>query len=806
MRLGIRLPQYASDWHTLRTTAAALNRRGVDHLWVNDHLEFPGRHADVDAFEAYTTLAAIAATVPETRLGIVVACAAYRPAPLVAKMMSIIDNIGGGGVILGLGAGSNRREHGHFGVPWLDRPGRTRQLKQAVSVVRAMRDNPGGATVAGVIDGAPNLPAPTPFPVWIAAHRPVLLRYAGAHAEGVVAAWTSPDELRARLDIADAAAAEAGRPRPSACVYTFCLPASSPEEIDAWLGAEATALGTTPRALVRWVRSTGIVGSPAEVRAHLRALADAGATDCVLCLPNQVPLETFLATAECRVDDIETRAAPTVPVDTGHERTDASLVYTLVGRHVREGRGDFAAVRDAAGEWTYAELARAVKRAAGALHERGIRPGDRVVVALPDGRDWVAAFLGAAAVGAVAVPLDPGAPPDVVASILEDCAPRVVVAGESVPVGDHPRMEPGLLGEGAERMARAVHPDDLAYIIYSSGSTGRPKGAMHAHRDMSVSIEGYARQVLGMAPGVRCHSAARLFTSLGFGNGFFRPLGCGATAVLSGVRPNPRATLDLVEREGVEVLTAVPTFWSQLAAFLERHPADRPLSTVRLAVSSGDFLPPSVSDRVRALTGHELMQGLGCSECSNVVISTRAGEHPRDLGTVVPGAEVELRDPDGRAVGDGEPGRLWIRCASNTTGYWRRRELTRELVHGEWLRMGDILVRRDGRFRHVGRADDLFKVDARWVVPSRVESCLVELPEVAAAAVTGVDDDDGLTRVHAWIVPRAGAEVDPVALRRHVAHRLGPHQAPQSVWVRDALPSLPSGKLDRRALTPGETP
>ncbi len=805
MRLGVRLPQYASDWHTLRTTAVALNRRGVDHLWVNDHLEFPGRHAEVDAFEAYTTLAAVAATVPEARLGVVVACAAYRPPAVVAKMMSIIDNIGGGGVILGLGAGSNRREHQHFGVPWRDRRGRTDALKEAVAVVAAMRDQPTGATVAGAVDGAPNLPAPTRFPIWVAAHRPVLLRFAGAHADGVVAAWTSPAELRARLDVCDAAAAEAGRARPAACVYTFCLPASSPAEIDDWLAAEAATLGTTPRALARWVRSTGIVGSPADVRAHLRALADGGATDCVLCLPNQVPLEAFLATSECRVDDPDPRPAPTVPVDTGHERTDASLVYTLVGRHVREGRGDFTAVCDAAGELSYAELARTVKRAAGALHERGIGPGDRVVVALPDGRDWVAAFLGAAAVGAVAVPLDPAAPPDVVDSILEDCAPRVVVAGPSVAVGAHPRMEPALLAEGYERMARAVHPDDLAYIIYSSGSTGRPKGAMHAHRDMAVSIEGYARQVLGMAPGVRCHSAARLFTSLGFGNGFFRPLGCGATAVFSGVRPNPRATLDLVRRERIEVLTAVPTFWSQLAAFLERHPADDPLASVRLAVSSGDFLPPAVSDRVRRLTGHELMQGLGCSECSNVVLSTRAGERPRDLGTIVPGAEVELRDPDGRPVGDGEPGRLWIRCASNTTGYWRRRELTRELVHGEWLRMGDILLCRDGRYRHVGRADDLFKVDARWVVPSRVEGCLVELPEVAAAAVAGVDDEDGLTRVHAWVVARAGADVDPVALRRHVAHRLGPHQAPQSVWLRDALPSLPSGKLDRRALTPGET-
>ena len=113
------------------------------------------------------------------------------------------------------------------------------------------------------------------------------------------------------------------------------------------------------------------------------------------------------------------------------------------------------------------------------------------------------------------------------------------------------------------------------------------------------------------------------------------------------------------------------------------------------------------------------------------------------------------------------------------------------------MRDGDV-------YRHVGRADDLFKVDARWVVPSRVEGVLMELPEVAAAAVAGVDDDRGLTRVHAWVVPRGDAGVDPAALRRHVARRLEPHAAPVTVWTRDTLPQLPSGKLDRRALTPGD--
>jgi acyl-coenzyme A synthetase/AMP-(fatty) acid ligase len=368
---------------------------------------------------------------------------------------------------------------------------------------------------------------------------------------------------------------------------------------------------------------------------------------------------------------------------------------------------------------------------------------------------------------------------------------------------------PEELDAGAPAPVAAVEPGDLAYLIYSSGSTGRPKGVRHGHGDMRAGIETYAREVLGLGPDDRCHSMARLFTSLGFGNGFFRVIGSGATAVLTGPRPSPRGVLETVARERVTVLSAVPTFWLQLARFLERHPDPGALATVRLAVSSGDSLPGAVAERLREVTGVELIEGLGCSECSNIVISTRPGEpfRPGVLGRPVPGVDVKLAGEDGAPVPVGEPGRLWIRSPSNTSGYWRREEETRELVRGEWIVMGDTLVEdRDGTMRHLGRSDDLFKVDARWVSPSQVEGALLEHPAVAEAAVIGVDDEEGLTRPAAHVVLAPGADAgDDLAeeLRRHVAHELAPHMAPRTVTVRETLPRLPSGKLDRRRLREG---
>jgi acyl-coenzyme A synthetase/AMP-(fatty) acid ligase len=488
-------------------------------------------------------------------------------------------------------------------------------------------------------------------------------------------------------------------------------------------------------------------------------------------------------------------------------RPEDNLVTLLVGRWVAEGHGDREAVADEGGRWTFAELADAAARAAGALREAGVAPGDRVMVALRDGRPWVQAFLGAAALGAVAVPADP-AEPERLALLAEDCEPAVVVsAAEEPPPGRV--VGPEELDAGAPAPVAAVEPGDLAYLIYSSGSTGRPKGVRHGHGDMRAGIETYAREVLGLGPDDRCHSMARLFTSLGFGNGFFRVIGSGATAVLTGPRPSPRGVLETVARERVTVLSAVPTFWLQLARFLERHPDPGALATVRLAVSSGDSLPGAVAERLREVTGVELIEGLGCSECSNIVISTRPGEpfRPGVLGRPVAGVDVKLAGEDGVPVPRGEPGRLWIRSPSNTSGYWRREQETRDLVRGEWIVMGDTLVEdRDGTMRHLGRSDDLFKVDARWVSPSQVEGALLEHPAVAEAAVIGVDDEEGLTRPAAHVVLAPGADAgDDLAeeLRRHVAHELAPHMAPRTVTVRETLPRLPSGKLDRRRLREG---
>jgi len=799
-RIGVRVPQYGGTWDDIRAVAELLEAAGVDGLWVNDHFQSPGRIKSDSTFDAFTTLGALAAVTQRVRLGVAVISAGYRPPQIAAKMAAVADAIAGGRLVVGLGTGSDLAEHAAWGVRFGTVPERTAGVRQALAVMQAMWDAPDGATVDGLIAGAPTRPLVRRPPVWLAAHGPVLLRHAGRHADGIIAAWSRPDEIAARVAVAARAAEATGRPPLAVALYTFCLVAPSEDARRRLLAPQAAHLGTSPERLLRWLGTTGVVGSGEEVRERLAAYAAAGVTDVILAVPERVPREGFLALAEALAPRAPTRRAP-APRAFGVRR-EANLVHTLVARQVARGHGQTAAVIDATGRWSYAELLAAARAAAGALTRAGVRRGDRVAIALRDGRPWFAAFLGCAWLGAVAIPVDPLSPTDRIAMILEDCEPRTVIGDGECATGAWPVLHPDLLAGGHGPDCAPVHPEDLAYIVYSSGSTGRPKGVMHAHRDMVTGIETYARHVLELAPGEPCHSVAKLFTSLGFGNGFFRVLGSGATAVLNSARPNPRTTIELAARHGIRVLTGVPTFWAQLVEYLARHPHPDALQGVRLCVSSGDSLPAGVAAAFAERVGVPLIEGLGCSECSNVVISTRPGHpDPGSVGRVVPGVEVRLRDPDGHEVPDGTPGRLWIRSPSNTSGYWRRGAATRELVYGEWIRMGDMLVAEAGRYRHVGRVDDLFKVDARWVSPPEVESCLLDYPGIREAAVAGMADATGLVHVVAWVVHDGPAPAGlGTKLRRHVAHRLAPYMAPRELIVREHLPRLPSGKLDRKAL------
>jgi 4-hydroxybenzoate adenylyltransferase len=463
--------------------------------------------------------------------------------------------------------------------------------------------------------------------------------------------------------------------------------------------------------------------------------------------------------------------------------SSSNAAHHLADGQVLLRRGRQPAVVDGAGRWTFDALAEASARAGGALADEGVLSGDRVAVALPDGREAAAALIGAMRIGAIAVPLDPGAPAAHLAAAVADCAPSVVVD------------RPGTLDGGTPRPVAPVRPEDPALIVYTSGTTGEPKGVVHAHRTFSPALPSFLRDVLGVGPGDRVLATARTATALGLFLGLIRPLAAGATAVLSAERTTPRGTLDAVGRDGVTVLAGVPMHWAQIASVL-RHDPDRrgALASLRAAVSTGDRCSPGLA-RETADLGITLIDALGASECGDVYLS---GDGDGTLSRVSPGVEVRVGRYGGRT------GPLWVRTPCAALGYWRRPELTARLRRGRWTRTEDVVARDGDGLRLLGRADDLFKVSGRLVSPLEIERALAEHPLVREAAVVA-SAERGRVRPAAFVVtaspPGPAAPGLVRELRRHVARRLSPDLAPGSVAVLETLPRLAGGKLDRRALS-----
>lgn len=295
MRIGVRLPQYAASWEGITHAATRAEDLGFDGVWVNDHLQSPGRIKAEPTFEALTTLAALSTLTRRVRLGVLVLSSSYRPPALAAKMTTVLDVISGGRMVVGLGTGSDVPEHAAYGYPFPEPKERTARLLRALEVFRAMQDHPDGATVEGLIENAPNQPAARP-PVWVAAHKSRLLRLVADRADGIVSAFLPPAEMAERIGIAREARPD-GMPPLDACLYTFILPVVP--ETEGWLAGEAEALQTTPSKYTRWLaKKGGIVAPPDELAGRVAEFAQAGATDAVFCLPSRTPPELMDAVAE----------------------------------------------------------------------------------------------------------------------------------------------------------------------------------------------------------------------------------------------------------------------------------------------------------------------------------------------------------------------------------------------------------------------------------------------------------------------------------------------------------------------------
>jgi len=458
--------------------------------------------------------------------------------------------------------------------------------------------------------------------------------------------------------------------------------------------------------------------------------------------------------------------------------------------------------------FSHAQVHDGAARTASLLGGLGVGTGDRVLLCLGDGIQFVWAFLACARRGAVAVPVNPRLTLDDHRYLLEDSGARLVVCpalladrfGGPARVLEAEELEAQL--EAAQRgPAAPVAGGAPAYAQYTSGTTGPPKAAVHRHSDPEIYFEAFAGPALGVRADDVFLSVSKMFFAYGLGNSLFFPLFSGCRAVLHAGAPRPDDVAALAHRHGVTVLFSVPTFYAYLSA--TDHAAA--FASLRAAVSAGEPLTVALAGRARRFLGCPVLDGLGSTEVGQTFASNTL-DRQRDgtVGCPLPPYRVSVRDDDGREVAPGTVGRLWASGPTVLLEYLGRPEATAAVKDGDWLSTGDrALVDADGFLHHRGRVDDIELVGGICVDPLEIEAVLADHDQVTELAVVARRDDMGASRLEAFVVLSPGSHSpDGVAdgLAAMARSRLAPHKVPRRINFVDRLPRTPTGKLRRFVL------
>jgi long-chain acyl-CoA synthetase len=463
---------------------------------------------------------------------------------------------------------------------------------------------------------------------------------------------------------------------------------------------------------------------------------------------------------------------------------------------------------------SWAELDALVDRAAAGYAARGLAPGDRVAVQLPNGTAWLRATLGALRAGLVVVPVNTAYTDPELEHVLGDSGAALLVAGEDrVPVAGVP-VSAGPPEDDGPAPDVEADPSGLAFLAYTSGTTGRPRGAMLT----TAALRANQEQCLAMDPPPvrrddRVLLVLPLFHVYGLNAGFGLVAATGACAVLM-ESFDPRAALALMSAEQVTAVPGAPPMFQAWLAAADAAGSDadlrRAFAAVRIASSGAAPLPEDTWTAMRERAAITVHEGYGLTEACPVVASTLATGRakPACIGGPLPGVEVQLRDTathevDAHApaedVADEGPGEIWVRGDNLFSGYWP------DGADGPdaegWLATGDLAYRDDdGDLHLVDRRSDLILVSGFNVYPAEVERVLDAHPAVRESAVIGVPDARTGQAVRAVVVLAQGADATLEELQAYAAGSLARYKVPTSVHFLATLPHSLTGKVSRARL------
>ncbi|EKX65875.1 acyl-CoA synthetase [Streptomyces ipomoeae] len=459
--------------------------------------------------------------------------------------------------------------------------------------------------------------------------------------------------------------------------------------------------------------------------------------------------------------------------------------------------------------WTYAELDDAVSRAARALRDTGLRPGDRVGAYGHNSDAYLIAFLASARAGLVHVPVNQNLTGDDLSYILDQSA-----APSSSPTPTSPEPPEGLrtlpLRDADDSLLARLattepydgeepKAEDLVQLLYTSGTTALPKGAMMTHRAL---VHEYLSAItaLDLSAGDRPVHSLPLYHSAQMHVFLVPYLAVGATNIILDA-PDGDRILDLVEAGDADSLFAPPTVWIALS----NRPdfATRDLSGLRKAYYGASIMPVPVLERLKErLPKLAFHNCFGQSEIGPLSMVLGPYEHKGRMdscGRPVMFVEARVVDENGEDVPDGTPGEIVYQSPQLCEGYWEKPEETAEAFRDGWFHSGDLAVRdADGFFTIVDRVKDVINSGGVLIASRQVEDALYTHDRVAEVAVIGLPDEKWIEAVTAVVVPRG--EVTEAELIAHARENLAHFKAPKKILFVDELPRNASGKILKREL------
>ncbi len=468
---------------------------------------------------------------------------------------------------------------------------------------------------------------------------------------------------------------------------------------------------------------------------------------------------------------------------------------------------------------SYQDLLEAASRVAAFLRARGLVPGDRVGLVLPNVPAFPVLFYGSLMAGGVVLPLNPLLRTREFAYYLTDSRTGLVFAGEhgaeavtaaAASVGVE-CMLVAALGPTTDQLADApaiggpvqVADEDTAVLLYTSWVTGKPRGAQLTHANLSTNAATSAAVLKCTAADILmgCLPMFHLFGLTGALNAAVSSAAC----LTLMPRFHPAKALEVIDRDKVTIFEGVPTMYSAMLQTQDRGTYDT--STLRTCVTGGSAMPVEVLQSFEEAFGCIVLEGYGLSETSPVAAFNHmdAERKPGSIGTPVAGTELRLVDDDGHEIpaGKQEVGEIEIRGEGVMKGYWEHPEDTDKILRDGWLRTGDLATRdEDGYYFIVDRKKDLIIRGGYNVYPGEIEDALLEHEAVAEVAVVGIAHAHLGEEVGAAIVLRPGALATVAELRNFAKLRVAAYKYPRHIWIVNDLPRDATGVVLRRAVAP----